>query len=358
MTVKSVPRPTPDVTTECLFKPEFLADPYPAYAKVRAQGRVYFSPARHHRSLVRHAEVEAVLRDPTWSARRMPATMAMRSPAMRAEMCPYAEVASRQMVFADPPDHTRLRGLVRQAFTPSAVERMRPRIEAIVDDLLGRVAASGAMDVIADLAYPLPVTVILEMLALPEADRARFKAWSADFTGIMGNALLDETVDRRGLRSVLEAVEYLTRRREQRGSGEDGVLSALLAEGERGDRLDLQELVANTLLLVVAGHETTTNLIGNGLLALLRHPDQLDRLREEPSLMESAVEELLRYDSPVQYTSRIAPADVTIAGSEFRKGTFVGLLMGSANRDPERFAEPDRLDLGRQHNRHLAFGRG
>jgi cytochrome P450 len=215
------------------------------------------------------------------------------------------------------------------------------------------------MDVIADLAYPLPVTVILEMLGLPDADRGRFKAWSTDFAGILGNALLDETVDRRGLHGVLAAVDYLSTRQEQSVRDlEDGVLGALLAEGERGDRLDLRELVANTLLLVTAGHETTTNLIGNGLLALLKNPDQLDRLRQEPALIESAVEELLRYDSPLQYTSRIAPDDVVVNGCEFRKCEFVGLLIGSANRDPERFQQPDRLDIGRPHNRHLTFGLG
>jgi cytochrome P450 len=236
---------------------------------------------------------------------------------------------------------------------------MRPRVEAIVDNLLDQAAARGTMDVIADLAYPLPMTVILEMLGLPAADRDRFKTWSDDFAGILGNALLDETVDRRGQRSVLAAVTYLTQRQDPSSNGlEEGVLSALLAEGKRGDRLDLNELVANTLLLVIGGHETTTNLIGNGLLALLRHPDQLDRLRQEPSLIESAVEELLRYDSPVQYTSRIAPADTVIAECEVRKGTFVGLHIGSANRDPERFDQPDRLDIGRPRNRHLTFARG
>jgi cytochrome P450 len=285
--------------------------------------------------------------------------MSQRSPAMQAELCPYAEVAARQMLFTDPPDHTRLRGLVSQAFTAKMVERMRPHVETIVEDLLDRAAAAGSMDVVRDFAYPLPATVILDMLGLPQEDRDRFKAWSVEFAAILGNAHLDEDVDRRGQQGTLEAIAHFRVECDRlRGRPADGLFSAMVLAEEDGQRLTVEELVANALFLLAAGHETTTNLIGSSVLALLRHPGEFQRLHEEPGLAAGAVEELLRYDSPIQMTTRIASEDIEVAGRRLPKGTLVGLMIGAANRDPDRFDDPDRLDITRPDNRHLALSRG
>jgi cytochrome P450 len=344
---------------ERLYTPDSLADPYPGYAELRAEGPIHQGLSAPLPFLLRYADVDAVLRDPRWSADRVTASMDRRSPAMKAELCPYAAIASKQLLFADPPDHTRLRGLVSQAFTPRTVEAMRPRVETIVDDLLDRVAPERGMDAIRDLAYPLPATVILDLLGLPQRDRDRFKAWSTDFAAILANAHIDEQVDRRGQRSVLDAIEHIRGECDHlRDRPAAGLLGAMVLAEEEGRRLSTEELAANALLLMVAGHETTTNLIGNGLLALLRHPDQLQRLREEPQLIGAAVEELLRFDSPIQSTARIASEDVEIAGRRLPKGTMAVLLIGSANRDPARFEAPDLLDIGRPDNRHLSLGRG
>lgn len=342
-----------------LFTPAALNDPYPVYAQLRDEGPIYLSPARRHPFLLGYADVYAVLRDSRWSADRIPALMSQRPPEVQEELRPYAAVASKQLVFADPPDHVRLRGLMSQAFTIKTVERMRPHIEAIVEGLLDRVEAGGSMDVLRDLAHQLPPAVILEMLGLPDRDRERFKEWSFEFAAILGNAHLDVEVDRRGQRAILEAIEHLREECDRlRGRPDEGLLSAMVMAEEDGQRLSLEELTANALFLVAAGSETMSNLIGNGLLALLRNPDQLQRLREEPALIEGAVEELLRYDSPIQMTIRIAREDVEIGGRVLPKGTLMGLLIGSANRDPDRFDQPDRLDIGRQDNRHLALSQG
>jgi cytochrome P450 len=217
------------------------------------------------------------------------------------------------------------------------------------------------MDVIRDLAYPLPATVIAEMLGVPHADRERFKQWSDDTTALAGNlpGNLPECVLRRAVEGMRELRAYFAgivaqRRVEPR----DDLISALVKAQEEGDRLNEAELLANAVLLLNAGHETTTNLIGNGMLALLRHPDQLRRLREDPTLIPTAVEELLRYDSPVQFTSRVLKADLSLGGKQLRAGQTALLLLGAANRDPAQFPDPDRLDVGRADNKHLAFGLG
>jgi hypothetical protein len=338
--------------TELLFNPllaEFHANPYPFYHRLRREDPVHHSTLGPW-VLTRYDDVELVLRDSRFG---------------RAGFTPFLDTDEGRlppsMLFRDPPDHTRLRSLVSRAFTPRVIEAMRAHIQEIVDRLLERVRAAGAMDLIADLAYPLPVTVICEMLGVPVEDQARIQQWSTDVArsldaiGMTADPQVAERgrIGRRALADYFRAL-LPERRRHPR----EDLLSSLITAEERGDRLTEGELLTTCILLFVAGHETTVNLIGNGVLALLRHPDQLARLRENPGLITSAVEELLRYDSPVQRTGRIPTADVEIDGRTIPKGSMVVAAIGGANRDPAHFPEPDRLDLGRPDNRHLAFGFG
>ena len=265
------------------------------------------------------------------------------------------------MLFRDPPDHTRLRALVSRAFTPRVVEAMRPHIQEIVDGLLDRVEGARGMDVIEDLAYPLPVTVICEMLGVPTADQDVFKQWSADIARSLDASILpagSEVITRGqeagdALREYFRSLIVVRRK-----SPQPDLLSALIAAEEQGDKLSEPELVATCVLLLIAGHETTVNLIGNGLLALLRHPAELRALADDPALIQTGVEELLRYDGPVQRTGRMTMADVEIGGRQIPKGSIVAAVIGAANRDPAHFADPDRLDVARRENRHIAFGFG
>lgn len=340
------------------FLPEHAADPYPFYERLRRSDPVYFSPALRGWILTRHADVAAVLNDPRFSVDRNQSKIFQRVNALGSLDPAFAEAITHNLLMLDPPDHTRLRRLVSRAFTPRMVERLRGRVESLVDELLEAQRDARQMDLIRDFAYPLPVTVIAEMLGVPVADRDRFKSWSDDLV-----TLLDPLQATDGLepaqRAYFELRDYFRgvfaeRRREPR----DDLVSALVAIDEQGDSLNEAELVSLCMLLLGAGHETTTNLIGNAALALLRHPGERRRLQEDPSLIGSAVEEFLRYDSPIQATDRVATEDCDIHGHAVRKGQLVAVVLGAANRDPARFADPDRLDLGRSDNDHLAFGRG
>jgi cytochrome P450 len=266
---------------------------------------------------------------------------------------------SKTIVYSDPPSHTRMRGLVNKAFTPRMVTRMESHIHEIVERLLDTVQRQGRMDLIADLAYPLPFTVIMEMLGLPGEDRKRFKKWSDDFTAVLGMVRHRPEVFHAARGSIAEVTEYICGMRQRLvAEPKDDLLSGLATAAEAGDRLSNEELVANSLMLLAAGHETTTKLISNGLLALMHHPDQMQKLRDEPALMATAIEELLRYDSPVQIVWRYADEDMEIGGKLVQGGQFLNLVIGAANRDPARFSEPDRVDITRVDNDHLAFGGG
>jgi pimeloyl-[acyl-carrier protein] synthase len=333
--------------------PEFLADPYPTYHRLRAEDPVHHSPLGFW-VLTRFEDVVAALRDPRLAKEAIAAFVAARFGAPVPSM-------GLSMLDRDPPDHTRLRGLVSKAFTPRVVEGLRPRVQQIVDDLLERVESAGSMDLIAEFAYPIPVIVICEMLGVPVEDHERFKGWSLDVARSLDAIMLppDSEVGRRGIGARHALADYFRGLiAERRRSPRDDMLSALIAAEEAGDKLSEDELLATCILLLIAGHETTVNLIGNGTLALLRHPDQRRRLSENPGLVASAVEELLRYDGPVQRTARIPSADVTIAGRTIGKGELVMPFIGAADRDPAQFPDPDRLDLTRTDNRHIAFGWG
>ena len=336
-----------------LLNPEVLADPYPLYHRLRSEDPVHWDPFLHAWVVTRYADVVTVLQH--FSANRTPTPEQLTALGL-STFAPLAEVLVRQMLFLDPPAHGRLRALAAKAFTPSRVETLRLHIQDITDSLLDAVRAKGHMDVIADLAYPLPAIVTAEMLGLPTTDWQQLTAWSADFAEALGNFQHNPDHAPRVLHSLIEMTAYFRSAiQEHRGHPRDDLISALLTAEEGGDCLSEEEVVANSIMLMTGGQETTTNLIGNGLLTLLRHPDQLAKLRADLSLIPSAIEELLRYESPIQYTSRLAPHDVQMGGKTIRKRQAVIAVIGAANRDPERFPDPDRLDICRQDNRHLAF---
>jgi pimeloyl-[acyl-carrier protein] synthase len=335
------------------------ADPYALYAALRRHDPVHRSVAARGWFLLRHADCLRVLRDERFSAddRHLAIYARRRAWAVADGLVDPGEPDEPVMLRRDPPDHTRLRRLVSKAFTPRAIARLRPRIEALTDELLGRLAGSGTVDLIEALAVPLPITVIAEMLGIPAEDRATFKRWSDHLVGFLdplaapAPAVLRRTVDE--FRTYMDALAA-----ERRRAPADDLLTGLVQAEDAGDRLSQQELHGTLALLLAAGNETTTNLIGNGTLALLQHPEQRERLRTEPGIAERAVDELLRWDSPVQLTMRIPLEDVELDGHRLAHGQAVIAVLGSANRDPAVFAEPDRLDLGRAGGDHLAFGHG
>ena len=343
---------------EILFNPllpEFHVDPYPFYKRLREKEPIHQSPMGFW-VLTRYEDCVAVLRDQRFGREEFQQMLtAVYGDETEKPALP------RSMLFRDPPDHTRLRALVSKAFTPRMIETMREHIQEIVDRLLDRVQDAGRMDVIEDLAYPLPVTVICEMLGVPVDDHASIRGWSADIARSLDAIGLpsDQDIVERGRKSRRALGDYFRRLvPERRARPQDDLLSGLLAAEEQGDKLTQDEVIAMCLLLFIAGHETTVNLIGNGTLALLRHPDQLTKLRAEPALIGNAVEELLRYDSPVQRTARITTTEVELAGQLLPKGALVITALGAANRDPAQFADPDRLDVTRKDPRHISFGFG
>src|SRR6266446_122855 len=339
-----------------LLDPEVLADPYPLFHRLRTEDPVHWDPFLHAWVVTRYKDVVTVLHH--YSAERTPTPEQLAAMGL-ASLNPIAEVMVKQMLFLDPPTHTRLRSLASQAFTPQRVEVLRGHIRDITDRLLDKVQAKGRMDVIADLAEPLPCIVTAEMLGVPVDDYQQLKAWSQDFAEMLGNFQHNPEGALRIRASVLEMANYFrSAMREQRLHPRDGLVSSLMNAEIQGDRLSQEEVVANCIVTMVGGQETTTNLIGNGVLSLLRNLDQLEKLRCDLSLIPSAVEELLRYESPSQHTARLAPEDTILGGKRIRKRQAVIAVMAAGNRDPERFPDPDRLDITRTDNRHLAFGWG
>ena len=341
------------------FVPEVHANPYPVYRRLRAEDPVHWSALMEAWVLTRYDDVVAVLTDRRFSADRRQAQNRFAQETMRVqeEFGPFGR--TQTMLTSDPPAHTRLRKLVSKAFTARMVERMRPHIQEIVDELLDAVQGSGRLDIIHDLAYPLPVIVIAEMLGVPPQDRGEFKRWSDEIVATLGGPFVAPELLERARKSVNELADYFRgviaeRRREPR----DDLVSGLIAAEEQGQVLSEDEMLATAMLLLIAGNETTTNLIGNGMLALLRNPDQMQRLRDDASLIQVAVEELMRYDGPVQGTGRVATEELEIDGRKIETGQVVFMLLAAANRDPARFENPDELDIGRRDNPHLAFGDG
>jgi pimeloyl-[acyl-carrier protein] synthase len=337
-----------------LLDPAVLANPYPLFRRLRSEDPVHWDAFLHAWVVTRYPEVLEVLH--TYAADRTPTPEQLAAMGL-AQMAPLAQLMVKQMLFMDASAHTRLRGLASQAFTPARIEILRTHIQEIVEHLLDAVADGGSMDVIADLAEPLPAIVTAEMLGLPVEHRHRLKAWSANFAEMLGNFQHNPDHSGRMLQTVEEMTAYFREAvQEIKRHPREGLIHSLLSAEMDGDRLSEEEVVANTIITMVGGQETTTNLIGNGVLTLLRHPEQMKKLRADSSLTASAVEEMLRFESPSQHTARLAPSDRQLGGKQIRKRQAVIAVMAAANRDPERFPEPDRFDVARTDNRHLAFG--
>jgi len=340
-----------------LWHPAVRRDPYPTYARLRERGLTRMRLFGGYVA-ARHADVERVLREPAFSTNREEVSL-MRLLKRATRGSPdFRDLLESNLLMIDGARHRRLRGLVAKAFTPRRVQALRPRVEAVVEETLERMAEREAPDLVRDVARPLPAVVIAELLGVPAADRARFAAWSDDVV-----ELLDPLSGHGGLGPPKRAVESLAAYfrdllAERRRAPRDDLLSAMIASEEAGDTLAEGELVALASLLLAAGHETTTNLIGNAVVLLLRHPDERKRLQDDPGLLPGAVEECLRLEPPVHLTDRAVVEPVELAGVRLEPGTIVAALLASANRDPERFPEPERFDVGRPDNRHLSFGLG
>jgi pimeloyl-[acyl-carrier protein] synthase len=335
------------------LSPWVYRNPYPTYAKLRRQDPVHWNFLSRSWVFSRYCDIDAILRDHT----RFSNDSRHRQGVSQAQAA-SSNPSGPSMLFLDPPDHTRLRALVQQAFTPRALDALAPRIRQIAAHLLDQIADPTAFEVMEALARPLPMSVMAELLGVPIRDLAQFQTWSRQRARV-----IEPTMTAREQRLATQAAHeldayFLDLIAQRQVEPQDDLISALVAAEAAGDQLSHDELLVMLRLLLVAGNETTTNLIGNGLLALLRHPDQLQVLRSDPSLMAGAVEELLRYDSPAQVVGRTALQDTEFDGRAIRKGQGIVLLIGSANRDPEVFAQPDRLDISRQGPSPLAFGRG
>jgi len=337
-----------------------LANPYPLFHRLRAEDPVHWSELLGAWVITRYEDVRSGLRDPRLSSARVSVLMNRLPPTMQGEVCTLGQHISKWVSQVNPPDHTRLRRLVDLAFAPRLVEAMRPCIQTIVNTLIDKVGNQGQMDVIKDFAYPLPATVISEMLGVPAEDQAKFRKWSDDIMAFIGGSLLTlPEIAEQAHRSLREMTEYfqqifLARTARPR----EDLIGALILAEEQGDKLDASELVAMCSQLLTAGHETTTQLIGNGILVLLRHPGELQTLSADPSMISSAIEEILRFEGPSQRQTRLASADVAIGGRRISAGSAVLLMLGAANRDPAEFPDPDRFDIRRRPNPHLAFSAG
>ena len=339
--------------------PAILADPYPRYQQLRDEDPVHWNQGINSWMLTRYTDVLAALRDQNLSSAQIGAFSERLPESIAEKVQPMISLISDMMLMSDPPDHTRLRKLANKAFTPQVIDRMRSHIQTVVEELLDDVEKSGHMDVIPDLANPLPAIVISEMLGVPAEDREQFKMWSSRLAAFLGNIRTVSETAEIAQQSVFDLSDYLRNIISQRrAEPQEDLISALVVAEEEGDAFSEAELYSMCILLMLGGHETTTNLIGNGLLALLQNPVQLEKLRADPEMIEPAVEEFLRYDSPVQSSVRIATANMEIGEKHVDKGQRVTMMLGAANRDPERFSNPNELDLSREDNRHLAFGFG
>ncbi len=337
-----------------LLDAEVLANPYPLFHRLRKEDPVHWDPFLHAWVVTRYDDVLEVLH--TFSADRSPSPQHLASMGLD-HLGPIAEVMVKQMLFMDAPTHTRLRGLASSAFTPARVNELKAHIQEIVDKLVDAVQDKGQMDVIADLAEPLPAIVTAEMLGVPVNDRQQLKQWSANFAEMLGNFQHNPERAQLMVRTVEDMTSYFRDAvREIRQHPREGLIHSLLTAEVDGDHLTEDEVIANTIVTMVGGQETTTNLIGNGVLTLLRNPGQYQKLRDNPELTASAVEEMLRYESPSQHTARLAPCDRELGGRKIAKRQAVIAVMAAANRDPEKFPDPDRFDIERKGTRHLAFG--
>jgi cytochrome P450 len=342
-----------------LADPVVNADPFPIFRRLQDEDPVHWSDAVRGWNITRYDDVRAIALDREMSADRVRPFFEVLPNAEQRKLADLRHYLTLWAVFKDAPDHTRLRGLMNRAFTPRAVEALRPNIERIVDDLLDANVERGEADLIADFAYPLPASVIMDMLGVPRSDLGVMKVWSDDIALFVGIARTTPGKHARAQAGTREMAAYFRRLvAERRKAPRDDMISALIAAEEEAQHLSEDEIVATCILLLFAGHETTANLIGNGVLALLRHPEQLAKLRARPELAASAVEECLRYDGPSGALARVVAVEQEMHGRHLKQGDRVYAWMNAANRDPRRFVDPDRFDVERTDNRHLTFGHG
>jgi cytochrome P450 len=344
----------PSLSLYHLLDPKVLADPYPLYRALREAAPVAWDPYLSCWLVTGYDEAMVVLKE--FSADRTPTPEFMARLGLN-EIGPLAEVMCRQMLFLDAPAHTHMRKLCSTAFTPRRVERLADYVTAIADELIDAALPSGRIDLITDFAERLPAIVTAHLLGMPREDHLQLKAWSADFAEMLGNFQHNPG----GVMRVLQSLDDMTRYfrsaiRQDHRPLEDGLVKSLVEAEVDGARLSEDEVIANVIVTMVGGQETTTNLIGNGMLTLLRHPEKLAQLRDDPAIADTAIEELLRFETPSQHTGRICRTDTVLGGQTIPAGAPVLAVMAAANRDPARFADPDTLNLMRADNRHLAFG--
>ena len=343
--------------------PTFVADPFPAFRALRAHDPVHWCAALRGHVLTRHADVKPLLADPRLSADRITPFAKALGAEQRKGAAALIDLLTRWAVFVDPPDHTRLRRLLNAGFTPRAVDRLAPGVRLVVDRLIDAAMSPGTnggrMDLIADFAYPLPATVIAILIGAPPRDIGLFKRWSDDMAQFVGSAVTRPKRRETAAAAARDMARYFRDLvAERRARPSDDIIDELIAARGADGRLSEDELVATSVLLLFAGHETTTHLIANGMLALLNHPRELALLRAKPALMPQAIEEMLRYDGPVMALTRVAKEDLAVGGKRVAAGDLVFLMVNAANRDPTAFCDPDAFKVERDAAAHLAFGFG
>lgn len=345
-----------------VFGEEVLQDPYPTYTRLHEEGPLHYLDVGSGWpvwSIVSHAECSSIAKDTRLSAKRAQQMLLSLPLSRQAEFAELARMLSLWLIFMDPPEHTRLRKLLNKGFSAAAVENLRPQVEAIVEQMLEPLQHGSEVELMHEFANPMPVRIILEMLGIPQELRDTFVDWSRAIAVFRGNPNRTAEEARAAQDALIALTEFfrktVTERRRNKGSD---LISLLIDIEEEGEVLTEEELYAQCIALLFAGHETTRNLIGNGVYTLLQHPQRAAELRERPDIIRSAVEELLRYESPVQFTARVLKEDIELCGQPIRKGWTVLCMLGAANRDPKQFKEPNDLDLTRLNNQHLAFSAG
>ena len=340
------------------FLPEHRADPYATWNRLREEAPVFYSRVFGAHFATRYDDCLQLLGGTTTSADRSNVALMKVVRWFNRKEPEFSSFLGRSLLSLEGDEHRALRGLVSKAFTPRRIAALRPRLESLADELIETAGSSGEMELVHDFAYPFPVTAIAELLGIPTEDRTRFHHWTSQLVQILDPLQGNEGADpmRRATRELYAYFRPLLAAR--RAEPRDDLLSAMIEAEEGGRRLDENDLLALCVLILAAGHETTANLIGNAVVTLLRYPEERKRLQEDPSLMPTAVNEFLRFESPIQLTDRAVVEDFELGGRTFRKGEFIGIALAAANRDPRVFDAPDRLDLGREPNTHLAFGHG
>lgn len=345
-----------------VFDGETLQDPYPTYSRLLEEGPLHYVDVGSKWpvwAVFGHAECSAIAKDPRCSAKRAQQLLLALPPSRQAEFRELAHMFSLWLIFMDPPEHTRLRKLLNKGFSPAAIEALRPQVENLVDRMLSTLRPGMEIDLLAEFAYPMPISVISDMMGVPEALHGKFADWSRAIALFRGSPNRTVEYARDAQDAMLHLTDYFRKTVVERKQNKGNDLISLLIDiEEEGEVLTEEEVYAQCIALLFAGHETTRNLIGNGIYTLLKYPEQTAELRDNPEMIRSAVEELLRYESPVQFTARVLKEEIEIAAQQIPKKWTILCMLGAANRDPKRFKDPNQLNLKRLNNQHLAFSAG